>query len=54
MELDPQIALRMANARIHEAVRRAEQWRDARDTRAASLRRRLGTALVWLGHRMQE
>jgi hypothetical protein len=55
MEVDAQIALRMARARIQEALRRADEWRAVRDARTGgSLRRRLGAALVRLGQRMQE
>jgi hypothetical protein len=55
MELDEQIALRMARARIQAAIHDAELRRAVRATRGSrSLRRRLGAALLWLGHRMQD
>ncbi|MFB3818903.1 MAG: hypothetical protein ACE147_14660 [Candidatus Methylomirabilales bacterium] len=54
MEVDAQIALRMAKAQIQEAIRHVEHRRAARHRGGGgSLLRRLGAALVWLGHRMQ-
>jgi len=53
MDLDEQIALRMARERIEEAVHAAEQRRALRAGRArSSPRARLGSALVRLGHWM--
>lgn len=51
MDLDEQIALRMAQERIEEAVHAAEQRRALRSARArSSVRIRLGSALMRLGH----
>jgi len=53
MDLDEQIALRMAQERIAEAVHAAEQRRAFRSARAhSSTRVRVGSALVRLGHWM--
>ena len=53
MEIDEQIALRMAQERIEDALRAAEQRRALRSARGrSSARVRLGSALVRLGHRM--
>jgi len=53
MDIDEQIALRMARERIDEALRAAEQRRALRSGQARrSARVLLGSALVRLGHRM--
>jgi hypothetical protein len=53
MDLNEQIAMRMAKERIEDAVRAAEQMRAIRLGRARrSARFRLGSALVRLGHWM--
>jgi len=54
MDLEEQVALRMAKERIEEAVRAAEQRRAIGFERAARpVRVRLGSALVRLGHWMK-
>ena len=53
MDLEEQVALRMAKERIEEAVRAAEQRRAIGFERAARpVRVRLGSVLVRLGHWM--
>jgi len=55
MELDEQIALRMAQARIEEAVRAAEQRRALRAASPGrSFRARLAGALARLGHLLSD
>jgi hypothetical protein len=55
MDFDEQIALRMAQARIEEAVRSAEQTRAIRAGQPQrSLRARLGSALIRLGQWMMD
>ena len=49
MYLQEQVALRMAQERMADAVREAEQWRAALRERPA-VRIRLGRSLVRLGH----
>ena len=53
MHIHESVALRMAQERIEDAVRAAEQMRTIRSARAPrSARVRLGSALVRLGHWM--
>lgn len=53
MDLDEQIALRLAQERVEEALQTAEYRRALRSARAhSSARVRLGNALVRLGHWM--
>lgn len=53
MYIHEQLALRMAQERIEDAVRAAEQMRAIHSARARqSARVRLGSALVRLGHWM--